>query len=180
MYIGSSANVAQRMYVHRNKLRRGLHENPRLQNSWCKHGESKFIFEPLIECSADVLRQREQMFLDAYTEHGLVLYNMQGSEVGFKFKRAHTPETKEKIRLGNLGKTISQETRDRIRKVMTGRKLSVDHRNKIGKAQRGRKMSEYTRQRLLEAHIGKPMPLHVREALRLGKERHKVVVCTCG
>lgn len=65
--VGSSKNLSTRRNQHYSYLRRGLHTNPYLQNSWNKYGESKFkwtivkTFETVKEA-----RQSEQFWIDFY------------------------------------------------------------------------------------------------------------------
>ena len=75
-YIGSAVCVTTRLYEHRRTLKNGKHENMHLQRAWNKYGECVFVFEPLLECSLESRRDREQRFIDAYLEHGLSVYNM--------------------------------------------------------------------------------------------------------
>jgi group I intron endonuclease len=51
-YIGSSGNLYERWRVHKNKLRRRSHPNPKLQAAWDKYGEDAFKFELLEEFSS--------------------------------------------------------------------------------------------------------------------------------
>lgn len=45
VYIGSTVNsFSQRWNSHASQLRRGIHFNKHLQNSWNKHGEVNFEF----------------------------------------------------------------------------------------------------------------------------------------
>ena len=43
-YIGQTIDFQRRIKTHINKLRRGAHENPKLQNAWNKYGEQEFHF----------------------------------------------------------------------------------------------------------------------------------------
>jgi len=45
----------------------------------------------------------------------------------------HTEEAKNKIRIGNTGKSFSREYRNKLRKAKLGRKLTDEHRKNIGK-----------------------------------------------
>ena len=47
-YIGESENVRARLCVHKNKLRRNIHENRELQSDFNKYGENFFLFQKLI------------------------------------------------------------------------------------------------------------------------------------
>lgn len=63
-YVGSSKNIYQRLQKHRAYLRKNMHENCKLQNSWNKHGEDKFQYYVLEFCPEDKLIEREQFFID--------------------------------------------------------------------------------------------------------------------
>ena len=64
-YIGSSKNIDERWDVHKQHLKGGYHINPKLQHSWNKHGESKFIFEVIeeVEPTQELLFDRENYYL---------------------------------------------------------------------------------------------------------------------
>nr|YP_636222.1 putative site-specific DNA endonuclease [Tupiella akineta]AAV80645.1 putative site-specific DNA endonuclease [Tupiella akineta] len=47
-YIGESGNVTPRLNAHKNKLRRGYHENQALQKDFHLYGEKLFIFQKLL------------------------------------------------------------------------------------------------------------------------------------
>lgn len=70
-YIGSSKDVDWRWYCHKHYLENGCHINPKLQHSWNKHGENKFIFEIIEEVKPDekLLLEREQHHLDLLKPH---------------------------------------------------------------------------------------------------------------
>ena len=63
-YVGSSKNIYQRMQKHRACLRKNVHENKKLQNSWNKHGENSFQYFILEFCSEELLIEREQFYID--------------------------------------------------------------------------------------------------------------------
>ena len=63
-YVGSSKNIYQRLQKHRAYLRKNVHENCKLQNSWNKHGEDSFQYYVLEFCSEEQLIQREQFYID--------------------------------------------------------------------------------------------------------------------
>lgn len=64
-YVGSSKNIYQRLQKHRAYLRKNIHENKKLQNSWNKHGEDKFQYFILEFCPNEQLLEREQFYIDA-------------------------------------------------------------------------------------------------------------------
>jgi hypothetical protein len=63
-YVGSSKNIYQRLQKHRAYLRKNIHENKKLQNSWNKHGEGSFQYYILEFCSEEQLLEREQFYID--------------------------------------------------------------------------------------------------------------------
>ena len=66
VYIGSSVALRDRKNRHFNDLRNSRHCNDVLQNSWDKHGEDNFVFMTIEICEKDVVRDREQFYLDYY------------------------------------------------------------------------------------------------------------------
>jgi group I intron endonuclease len=142
VYIGSAVNVEKRLTHHQQRLSVGKHENGHLQRSWDKHGRGVFVFEPLVECSIETRKEREQRFIDAYVEHDLPLYNMRpslGSPEKFRFR--HTEETKAKLRLAALGRTgvpWTEWMREKMRVVHTGRKRTEEAKARMRLAALGR------------------------------------------
>ena len=64
-YVGSSKNLYRRLMSHRSALRKGVHENRKLQNSWNKHGEDNFQYFILEYCQESNLISREQYYIDS-------------------------------------------------------------------------------------------------------------------
>jgi group I intron endonuclease len=56
VYIGSSKNYDVRIREHISKLRRNVHSNKRLQNSWNKYGKKFFKFDFLEETTYENLK----------------------------------------------------------------------------------------------------------------------------
>jgi len=65
-YIGSSADIERRWYMHRKALNIGKHHAPRLQRAWTKHGADAFTFSVLEECAKADLLIQEQAYLDTF------------------------------------------------------------------------------------------------------------------
>jgi hypothetical protein len=68
-------------------------------------------------------------------------------------------QTKQKLRVANLGKKQSKETKEKKSKALKGRIFSEDHRRKLSEAavkgQKGRVTSEETKQKLSMVHKGR-------------------------
>jgi group I intron endonuclease len=63
-YIGSSKNIYHRLKRHQSELRRGIHANPHLQNSYNKHGKNCFEVSILEEVPVELLVQKEQEYIN--------------------------------------------------------------------------------------------------------------------
>lgn len=99
-YIGSTTwSFQKRWRTHRNQLRKNRHNNPHLQYSWNKHGESNFIFEIIESCDKSKCFQREQHYIDTLNPQYNILPNA-GTVRGYK----HTNATKALIGAASAGK----------------------------------------------------------------------------
>jgi len=127
-YVGSAAKMFKgRFSAHLSTLRKGVHRNKHLQNSYNKYGESVFKFKILEVCSPEDCIEREQVWLDLINPE----YNIRrvaGSSLGVKF---------------------SDETKRKLSYAASNR--SPEIRKKMGDIQRGRKASDDTRKRLSAA-----------------------------
>jgi group I intron endonuclease len=50
-YVGSTVAPLNRINAHKLLLKKGTHTSFVLQRAWDKHGEDKFVFEPLLVCN---------------------------------------------------------------------------------------------------------------------------------
>lgn len=97
-YIGRTNDPAQRKRAHFSELRRGAHGNPRLQNSFNKHGESAFEFKVVDSATADKIQAKEAEWFKAFDEDKTYLYNCHFKTIGGEgLARPHTAESKLKI-----------------------------------------------------------------------------------
>jgi len=157
-YIGSSRNILSRFAKHRYDLRTGRHSNPYLLNVYNKYGEELFSFYILELCDGDLLEDKEIFWMKEFnstnrkfgynirTDARCVIFSQEhrdniskGLKKYYKThpsKRLgihHSPETKKKISLSNMGKKMSKEARKKIsnanrnRSEETRRKHSLSH-----------------------------------------------------
>jgi len=97
-YIGRTNEPAQRKRAHFSELRRGAHGNPRLQNSFNKHGEDAFEFKVVDSASTDKIQAKEAEWFKAFDEDKTYLYNCHFKTIGGEgLARPHTAESKLKI-----------------------------------------------------------------------------------
>ena len=138
-YIGSSINVFKRKNRHFSELKNLKHKNIKLQRSFNKHGRDNFIFY-VIELVEDKnnLIIREQYYINKEKpEYNINL--IANSSLGVK----RSEETKEKVRLANLG-LKHPEWRNKIKSKAQGgdkhwtktKKFSDESKNKMSESQK--------------------------------------------
>lgn len=191
-YIGSSINIRFRLNVHKSLLKKGIHQNYHLQNSWKKYGEKCFKFS-ILEIIHDValLELREQWWCGKLKEETL-LYNIRpcvNSNNGIK----HTEGTKKKMSISHIGLIRSEEHKKNISNVKKGiprsketiQKMSEalkgkvssfkgkhhtkEAKRKISEAGKNRKISEETRNKMRKSGLGRKQS---EEAKRKDREAH--------
>lgn len=165
VYIGQSKNIKQRISLHKCDLKHGRHPNKLLQEDYNKYGEDSFSFIILkqLECEGfcqSKLDDFEVYFIKAYnstdTECG---YNTEGGGICFG---PMIEETKQKLRIANLGKhkgkTLSEKTKMLMKKnhshYWLGKKMSDVARENMSKARKG-KPSHLKGKKQTEEHIKK-------------------------
>ena len=78
------------------------------------------------------------------------------------------------LTIGGEGGSPSEETREKLRLANLGKTLTPEHRQKIADANRGKKASEEARRKMSESHIGKPAP-NKGKKLKLTLEQRKIL-----
>ena len=103
VYVGSSINLRDREYKHFWMLKKNIHDNLFLQNSFNRNGIENFIFEVIDYCDVHSLVEREN--------HHITKYKSNDSEYGYnlatvnEFRRNNfNNEVKLKLSLYNLKK----------------------------------------------------------------------------
>lgn len=132
-YIGSSINMNSRYRHHKHDLNYNIHGNVNLQRLWNTYRERYFKFEVIEYCNKDILRDREQYYIDLNRNNKL-LCNISLDAKSIMGGRKHTKESKYKIsenKKGNnhpmYGKHLSKEHKEKIRKSSIGK----PHRKRI-------------------------------------------------
>jgi group I intron endonuclease len=107
-YVGQSQRVKKRIREHFRLLRNGKHPNSHLQKAFNKYGLASFYGSIEIECKdLAELDQLEEAFLkkDAWFEEETV-YNIADFAKAPMRGKTHSPEIREKIRLGRRATTF--------------------------------------------------------------------------
>ena len=60
--VGQSVNINNRLGQHLYHLKKGTHDNPHLQKSFIKYGESNFLFESLVYIETTYLFSEENLW----------------------------------------------------------------------------------------------------------------------
>ncbi len=127
VYIGSSIDVHIRLNTHKAELRRGCHHAIKFQKDWDKFGENSFVFELIEECSIEILRSREQYYIDleeAYTKG----YNSHPEASPFSYM----PE-KQKRRIGE-GNRKAAENNPNLRRQRSERAKAQHAAGALGRS----------------------------------------------
>lgn len=66
VYIGQSIDINKRFKEHKRSLRKGEHENYRLQDDWNVYGEDAFSFEIIQKCRSSNLNEIEKHLIGEY------------------------------------------------------------------------------------------------------------------
>lgn len=141
VYVGSAVNLRRRFTQHRHSLRKDKHHSIKLQRSWNKHGENRFIFSVIEHVTEkEKLIDREQFWMDKLDVFN-VGYNtepMAGNSLGVK----HSEEARKNMSLAHIGKKQSPEMIAKRVAKLVGRKDSLETRQKKSNAMRGIKKSK--------------------------------------
>ena len=88
-YVGSTDDMRRRLGHHTRKLRKGIHENPHMQNTYNKYGKDSFTWRVLlVTTNEDDLLPIEQILLDVLKPLSPVGFNISptaGSMKGLKW-----------------------------------------------------------------------------------------------
>ena len=161
-YVGSSADIRERFFRHRYKLRSGKHHITAMQADWNEHGEDAFTFQVLrLVAEREDRFDAEQEAMDAARTVGL-LYNPAPSSRTARGYRL-TPGQRAAISAAQRGHLTSGETRRKIgaanRQRWAERGVTPEFRERmaaIGRAGRGKPKSAEWRQKNSEAQKGHP------------------------
>lgn len=134
-YFGQSVDVERRLKKHQSLLKNQKHNNKHLQNAYNTYTYDNFKFYLIEECDIDLLDERERYYIS--------LHNTCDRDYGYNIESG-----------GNCQKVLSDETKDKLRLANMGKKLSDDIKTKISLANKGRKISDEQKKFLSALHTG--------------------------
>ena len=156
IYIGQSVDIKRRFRAY---SAAHIKRQPKLFNSFIKHGKKNHNFDVVHELPKDidqnVLNTYEQFYMDTYREAGFILLNIkEAGSIG-----AMSSETKLKISNSNKGRKRSKETCEKIRAAKTGFKFSEESKSKMSTSHMGQSfkkppLSSSRKQKLSILHKG--------------------------
>ena len=143
-YIGRSSNCYSRFSKHKYLLRKNIHYNQHLQNSWNKHGESNFTFDIIDENNIKFLPSLENWWCNMLDTHNRIYgYNIELTSPFGKIKSSI--ETNNKIKISNTGHICLDETKEKLRVYNTGKKLSEEIIEKLKNNKRNQSIDVYNK-----------------------------------
>lgn len=166
-YVGQTTGTIERRWIQHCCDAKYKQKQP-ISRAIRKYGIDNFTIEAIIQTdSLDELNNLEALYIRDYNTISPNGYNL---ESGGKNKGAMHPETKEKLRIANIGRKppgyiLTAEIRAKLGASKKG--------NQYGK---GRVLSDDQKSTLRAARLGKPLSAEHREKLsisHLGKQSHK-------
>lgn len=173
IYIGQSIDVHKRWKGYR---RYGSKSQKKLHRSLKKHGADAHVFEVLhelpIDASKYVITRYEQLYMDLYSDCGLLMLNIC-TAAGSTFGRKANDSTKRKMSKARRKRVITEETGKRISLALKGVPKSNEHKEKLRIANLGYVVPEHVREKISKKHMGKFKKPHTDETKRLISESRK-------
>lgn len=177
VYIGSTVHYVDRICSHRNRLKKGTHNNRFLQSHYNKYGLEDLNFSMVEECPLENLKQREQFYID--TESNGAQFNLDKKVdnhiMGFKVKPPPMTEEHKKNLIEGGRKARAEGRYDNLYKANSGsfekgmtpwnkgKPHSEEHKENLSKAWEKRKltpMSDETREKISVANSGEKNPFY--------------------
>jgi group I intron endonuclease len=143
-YIGKTLYERKRKEDHKYNVSNG--KFTKFYNAVRKYGWGNFVYGIIEIIEPNLLEEKEKFYIEKYNTFDSG-YNMTIGGDG-KFGWKASPETKEKMRNANIGKTLSEETK---------RKISESKKGCFGTFT-GKKHTEETKEKIRNVHKGKPFP----------------------
>lgn len=177
LYIGISSKPKARWSTHKRRCRKG--EASKLYSAMDKYGVDKFTFDLITWCENRSDANELECFLISELEAQSKGYNITAGGDSANV----TEETKEKLRLINLGRVVSKATREKISRSSIGKKkkpLSDETKYKLSVINKGLKHSAEAVEKIKQASLGRKYPNrkpHSKEArIKAGKAIQKALI----
>lgn len=145
-YYGRTSDFRKRWKSHLSHLRKGNHQNRKLQSAYNKYGESAVRYRPLLKCPRDAAALVEAELIEScIDDRDCANFRRENGE-----SYTHSQESRELMSRSRKGRQLSEETKRKLSEVLSTRFFSDTHRKRISDALRGRSFSAETKQRMSE------------------------------
>lgn len=152
--VGQSVNINNRLGQHLYHLKKGTHDNPHLQKSFIKYGESNFLFESLVHIETNYLFSEENLWCNLLNTHNHNFgYNIRSTNPNGSYR--HSKETKIKIGLAHKGRKHSNEQNKKNSERMKLAIRSTESNIKRSNTLKGKIVSEKTKLKMSISNKGK-------------------------
>jgi len=152
--IGSTLFPKTRKSSYISKLKRGVHNNPIVQDVYNTHPADVLNFEIIQnDIPENILTFVEDIWIGASCAR--VEDKRNGMNCRDAYRVRFTQAIKDKMSISMKGKVVSEETRLKLSKVSIGVKKSELHKHNISKGKLGIKFSDEHKLKLSLAKIGK-------------------------
>lgn len=128
-YVGSTINTYKRKSGHFEQLRKNIHHNQYLQNSYNKYGEKSFEFKVIFECIKEYRNKIEEWFInisDFNSEFNIMLADKKDYSVIHDFKTLKREDLFKIIELIKEGCGLSEISHKMKKSISTIRKIFND------------------------------------------------------
>lgn len=146
VYIGQSWNIKKRWHCYTGK--KNIQKHKKLYCSIQSHGLENHVFEVIHELPEDVSQQimteYEQLYMDLYSDCGVILLNAKGAGQTGK----HTEETKVIIREKRKNQIFSEESRKKKSESLKKIIHTKEWNKKVSEAQKGKIVSKEIRAKM--------------------------------
>lgn len=146
-YIGSSWTMGRRKSEHIRNLRNNSHHNRRLQGAWNKYGPECFAYSVIELCEKDILREREQFWIDSLVPWFNLTYSASAPMEG----RKHTLEARLKMSQAVRPRLTPEQCAERSERLSGVPRPFMAGNSLFG----GHKHSEESRRKMVESRTGK-------------------------
>jgi group I intron endonuclease len=102
IYIGSSKNIYHRLKRHHSELKRGIHTNKYLQNSYLKYGPSNFNVSIIEETLYENLQEKEQNYINTLKPDYNITIEVIRNTPSLESRMKISATLKEQKKLGTL------------------------------------------------------------------------------
>jgi group I intron endonuclease len=153
VYIGQTVKTFEkRKNRHRTDSKLPKYSSYKFYRAINKYGWDAFTWCILLECPADDLNEQEILHIEACNS----FHTGYNSNIGGSGHRGFTmsEETKQKLRVANIGKKKSPEACMRLSQSLKGHTTSAATRAKIGDAHRGTKHTKEAKEKMSKSRCG--------------------------